>query len=283
MLLERHPDNTLFLITYAGWKFRQNSIDSAMIAAQKAVEINTRNKIRYGDEFAYSTLSSCSYSKNNFEKAKEYVELYIEKSENKENISNWTYYRLGVCYEMTGNRELAIASFKRMKRVQNKDRASDTYYFRKGQEQIIKPMDEIDRRLLRAGNDATMKDFAAAASAYKEIAQTPELDVDRRAIAVYNLADALYEAEEYTQIPAVAQQLFALKPSAETWLIPYGHFRLGQTYAKLGKITDARREFELIDDFDKYDFQNSLENRVEKELKKLNAAAPASAKIHIPK
>ncbi len=116
-LLDKYPDNALFLVTFAQWELRQDRVATAIEAAQKAIAINNTNRVQIGDELAYSVLANCYYVKNDFENARNSAELYFQKTENRDIVPNSIYYRLGICYEIAGQRDKAVAMYQQLKEV----------------------------------------------------------------------------------------------------------------------------------------------------------------------
>ena len=270
-LLLKHPDNTLFLLTYGSWQSRRENIDSALVAARKAVEINNRKKVKYGDEIAFNVLAQCYWLKNDFQSAKQNLELSIQRIENADNISNNMYYRLGVCSEVLGDRAGAVDTYKKMKPVNDKDRAWDTFNYRKGRERISAPLSDTDLDLIKAQNEAAMKHFDAALSLYGDIARSGS--IDQRCLALYGTQQVYFNQSKYDSSLAVHSELVRLRPSVEAWVIPHSYFLAGQAFEKLGKKSDAIDAFEMIEEFDDYDFQQSLENRADRELERMNSGS----------
>lgn len=268
-LLDKYPDNPLFLLTLATWELRKDNAESALVLAKKAVSINARRKIQYGDEIAYGVLSTCYFLKNDFENARKNLDLAIQKTENRQNVSNTTYYRLGVCQEILGEREKAVSTYKQLREVDMDKNPWDYQTYRLGQKRLATPIDERDILVIKAGNSMSLKNYETAKSLYKMALSDPKTSVDQRALAFYGLMQIYYDQELYNEVLTMGSQLMSLDPPHEKWLIPHGRFRLGQTYAKLDRTTEARREFDAIDDYDDYDFQSRLESRVEEEMKKL--------------
>ncbi len=268
-IMDKYPENSLFLVTFAQWQLRRDNIDSALITAQRAVEINSRRKIKFGDEFAHNVLSSCYFTRNDFEQARINIELSIEKTDNKQNIFNATYYRLGLCYDLLGQREKALAVYEQMKKAELSSNPWEYHSYRLGQKRIKSPPNEIDQMLVKAGNHQTVRAYPEALKIFSSVAEDSRADVDQRAIALYGVVQIKNDQKEYEEVISGAKQLASLSPPNEIWLVPHGLFRMGQAYAKLGRNQEARQIFDSIDEYDDYDFQDRLETRVEEALEKL--------------
>jgi tetratricopeptide (TPR) repeat protein len=269
MVIDRYPDNTLFLLTLAGWQLRLNNPDEALGLAQKAAAITDRKKFRYGEEFLYSTLGGIYYSLNEFTKARDAYALYLQKVQTREYISNWMYYRMGVSHEIAGDRTRAAEIYRMMRKADDAERAWDARYYRMGQDRLGAPLGEVDVLLIKAGNEAARKRYEPALALYNEALAKGAGNPDLQARALYGEQGIYYDHGEYPQVVTLSHQLLSTHPVRELWLIPHGYFRLGQALAKLGRTEEARQAFEKISEYDDYESQTSLESRAEEELARL--------------
>jgi tetratricopeptide (TPR) repeat protein len=268
-LLEKYPDNPLFLLTYASWELRKDNAETALEVGKKAVALNARRRIRYGDELAYNVVAVCYYLKNDFRNASAYFDSSIQRTENKHNVSNYTYYRLGISYEILGERSNAILAYAQVRKADMNGNQFEYHYYRLAQKRLRIPLGPFDILAVKAGNAHALKKYQDAAAMYNQIAMSSAADVDQRAGALYGLLQIYYDQGKYEEALQAGRELLAIRPEQEKWIIPHGRFKVGQVYARLGRTTEARREFEAVDDYDDYDFQNRLESRVEEELNKL--------------
>jgi tetratricopeptide (TPR) repeat protein len=197
----------------------------------------------------------------------------LQNIENKELVPNTIYYRLGLSYDLLGQREKAVATYRQMKKVDLSGSTWEYLPYRRGQQRIQKPPDEVDRLLIRAENEATLNHHELAMAIYREILQKHKPDIDQQALAMYGIVQSAYELKRYDEVLEMARRLVSLRPPTERWLIPHGHYRLGQAYARLGRTAEARREFDAVKSFSRYEYQTRLESRVEEELQRLNTAS----------
>lgn len=268
-LLKKYPGNALFEVLAAHWYLHANKPDEALAAAQKAADVNKRKKLHYAEEAIYSTLGGVYFSKNDFEQARDNYTLYLEKAPNRDRIGNWTYYRLGVAQEITGDRLTALETYGRMRNVDDNKRAGDTYYYRRGRELIRKPLGEADILLLKAGNGFDRKEYDVAQNLYDAALGKADGDPDLQVRILYGLQQLQFERERYEDVLATADRIFALRSRVELWIIPHALVKQGQAFARTGRQADARKAFERAAEYDEYDFQLSLENRIEEEQEKL--------------
>jgi tetratricopeptide (TPR) repeat protein len=270
-LLKQYPDNALFQVLAANWYLRINKPDEALAAAQKAAEVNTRKKLHYAEESIYSTLGGIYFNKNDFAQARDNYTVYLEKAPNRDRIGNWAYYRLGVAQEICGDRVKAVETYGRMREVEDKKRASDTYYYRRGQELIRKPLGEAEILLLKAGNSSDRKEYDTAQNLFNASLEKAGSDPDLQVRILYAVQLMQFEQERYGDVLETANRIFALRPRAELWIIPHALVKRGQALAKSGRQPEARTAFERAAEYEEYDFELSLKNRIEDELDKLDS------------
>jgi len=268
-LRREYPTNTLFLVLYAFWQHRLHNLDEAMSAVKTAIELNRQNHVRYGEELAYSTLGSIYFTRNEFDSAKVNYERYLTMTKNIERTPNWTMYRAGVACEIAGDRELAMQFYRRMKEVDDADRAWDTYYYRRGQRLLRTPLTKTQILLARADNLYRQKKFTEAIEIYRQAVNESGGNADMQALALHGLQQAQVEAGILTDALDTSLKLVTLKPAYEAWVLPHAWFELGKLYARLGRVEKARKAFDEVDEYDDYDFQSRLERRLERERTKL--------------
>jgi tetratricopeptide (TPR) repeat protein len=266
-LRKQYPENTLFLVLYAFWQHRLDNLDEAMTAARAAVELNSRKKIRYGEELAYSTLGSIYFTLNDFANAKKYYSLYMEMTHNDERTTNRSFLRAGLACEITGDRTTAIEFYRRTR--DDPDRQWDFRNYKRAQELIRHPLTEAEILLVKGDNESSQKKYSRSIELYKEAYEKANGNVDIQVRALYSIQDAQFDAEMLGDALETSNRLLALKPVNETWVIPHAWYRLGQIYAKLGRTSDARTAFDRVGEYDDYDFQERLLARVTEEVKKL--------------
>jgi tetratricopeptide (TPR) repeat protein len=269
-LLEKYPDNALFEVLAANWYLRTNKPDAALAAALKAADVNKRKKLRYAEEAVYSTLGGIYFNKNDFAKARENYAVYLEKVPNRDRIGNWAYYRLGVAQEITGDRVKALDTYGLMRKVEDKKRASDTYYYRRGQDLIRKPLEDAEILLLKAGNSLDRKEFEIAQNFLTAALEKAGGDPDLQARILYSIQLMQFEQERYGDVLETESRISALRPRVEFWILPHALVKQGQAFARTGRQAEARKAFERAAEYEEFDFELSLKNRIEGELEKLD-------------
>lgn len=271
-LIAAYPENPLFVVTYASWQSRFGNTAIALRAAEKAVEINRRSRIHYGEEFVYSTLGAIYFAMNDFPKARVNLEEYLSRVASEDYVTNWTLYRLAVSQEMTGDRGAALLTYRRMKPVDDRERANETYQYRTALRRQKEPITPCEALLIRGGNDLGRKAYDSAKARYAQVLAAAGAGADDRGRALVGLQQLYMAQEDFGSALRAGEELRGLKPEKETWVLPQGLLQLGQTLEKLGRPGDALGAFEKILDCDDYDFQKQIEERAKAEIRKLKTA-----------
>ncbi len=268
-IMSQYPTNSLFLVTYATWQLRRDQIDSAIAYGEQAVQMNASAQVKVGGEFAHSTLASAYYTKGVFEQAAGHWEEFIERSPNKDNVGNYVYYRLGICYELRGDRSRAIEAWKQMKRVTSTDRPWDSVYWRRAQLLISAPMSSVDVALVMASNEAQRGRRDNAIAIYRSAAHLAHGDPERQSQAIYGIAQTAFQCDDDRTVLVEAPRVLQLRPRRELWVIPHTLLVLGRSQARLGMVDDAQRTLEQALSYEDYDWEMNVRGRVERELEKL--------------
>ena len=269
LVMDRYPTNSLFLVTYASWQLRRDQIDSAIAIGERAIAVNEKAQVRIGDEYAHSTLASAYFAKGKFQEASGHWEQYIDRSENKENVGNYVYYRLGICYELAGDRQRAITTWNSMLKSTDEDRPWDSVYWRRAQLFIDAPMSSVDIALIAASNEAQRGRRDRALAIYRAAAKEAEHDVERRAQALYGVAQSAYQCDDDRTVMDVVAEIVRLRPRREEWVIPHALLILGRAQSRQGLIDEAKRTFEQALSYEDYDWEANVRGRVEREVEKL--------------
>jgi tetratricopeptide (TPR) repeat protein len=270
-LLLRYPENTLFYVLYASWLSRDNRLDEALEALRRASAINARKTIKYGEEFIYSTRATIEYTRNDFASARDDYALFLEKIAQREKIPAVTYYRIAVTREVLGDRAGALAMCREIEKASGRGGWNESYFQRKGRELSEQSLRAAEILIIRGGNASTRKDFDSAVVHYRQAVDAAANDPDLRARALYGLQQALFEKGNDTAAIAAGREVVSLRPAIETWTVPHAWFQLARSFGRIGQRAEGLEALRKAEEFDDYDFQQSLEGRLEAEKKKLGA------------
>jgi tetratricopeptide (TPR) repeat protein len=272
-LIQRHPDNTLFLVLYSSWQLREGNLDEALTYIDRASEVNARKAIKYGEEFIHSTRASIAYSRNDFATARTEYDQFLEKHTHRNMVPNFTYYRIAVARDITGDRSGAIEVCRMMKEGNPTGGPNDASLYRRGMELAARPLTAGQIALIEADNVYHRKLYDSSFVYFRKAVETSGNDPDVRLRALYGMQQVYYDINQDTDAVKVGEEAVAIKPIRELWVVPHSYFKLAQSFARLGRFADASRTLDRIEDFDDYDNQKSLERRVQEERAKLKDIA----------
>lgn len=268
-LTRQYPDNTLFLLTEANWYRWMGRLDEALHLAERAAAVNERRNIDLGRELAYSTLAGIQFTLNRFDQAQASYRQYLRYLSSPALLTNFITFRIGLLSELFGDRARALEYYAKAHEPRNKDDEREKYFLRKCRDRMTRPVTASEILAVRADNELAQKQYETAFLLADSALAVAGTDPDLRALPLHVQQRARLEQDRYAESIALGQTLELLSPRRELWLIPQGLFVAAQAYEKLGNIDEARRCLKHISDFDDYDYQSNLENRVDEELRKL--------------
>jgi hypothetical protein len=149
-------------------------------------------------------------------------------------------------------------------------RPYEQYYFRRSQELLARPLTPAEVALIKAGNAAGAKNHVASLQLAEEASRLASGEPESLSRALLAMIQAQYELKRYDDVVQTAPRIFSLHPQREQWVLPHAYFKLGQSLAQLNRKDDARNAFNMVDEFDDYDFQERLERNVAEEIEKLD-------------
>lgn len=268
-LLKRYPENTVFLVLASNWYLRLDSLNEALSFAELALRVNEKKAIRYGEEFIYSTLGNVHFSRNEFVQAKVSFASYLRKAANQEKITNRALYRAGLSFEISGNRAEAVEIYRRLQAENEWNSAYMSHLYKRAQQLLRHPLTGAEIDLIKGENDQDRRRYDSAAAWYSVALLRCGDDQDLRARILYRIQSLQFDRGQFAEALQTAQEISLLKPTIDLWVLPHALYLQGATYERLGKTTEAVESFDRAKDFDDYDFQESLERRLEAGLKRL--------------
>jgi tetratricopeptide (TPR) repeat protein len=268
-LCSEYPENTLFLILRASLAQRDGRPDEALRDALEALRRNDQHPLRYVEEIACNTLGWIYFARNDFASARKYYMMYPDSLRVPERVNNWMWYRYGVASELSGDRETAVAAYARVRNSKDDLRPNDAYYYRRARELITRPLTEAEALMVRASNASGAKDHRTAMQLYDDATRLSGGDPEISGRALVGLLQSQYELNLFDDVVRTAPRLFVLNPQKELWVLPQGYCKLGQALARLGRKEEARHALKMVGEYDDYEFQEQLEQRVDEEMKKL--------------
>jgi tetratricopeptide (TPR) repeat protein len=261
-----YPENSLFLVLRSAWDLRIGKLNEALADARKAYDLNSRRPVRYAGTLALGALGTALFAHNDLPGARRYYEEYMRDLHAPERVTNWMWYRIGVTFELTGDRAKAVAAYGRMKSGGDGTRPWEAFYTRKMREYLSTPLNEAEGFLIRASNEYQAKKYASALMLFSSAENAAGTNPDQLGRGLLGVAQCNLELGDSTGAVDNATRLVTLTPERETWVIPHGYYVLGKALARQGKIAEAQEAWHKVSEYDDYDFQDGLEHDVEREL-----------------
>lgn len=265
-----YPANSLFSFTLAVWEMRRSDLQSAKNRLAEIVQMEQSTTIGVKSLAMYK-LAECHFRLGDYIGARRTYEKFLEEYRD-ENYIATANYRIGICYEMTNEREKALPFYRKATQAARRH-GDDAYAGRKAEERLTAAVSFIDTTIIKAQNFLKAGEYEQAMALYSSLVVMTTISPSQRAEAVYGLGEAHYEKKLFTEALEYFKKVLTIDVGQrEVWLHPWSHYQAGLCYLKLGDAAKAREHFEKIDEYDDYDYKNWLTFRTEREIEKLKKA-----------
>jgi len=255
-LIKKYPDNLLFNYSMGVLEIKKKNLSQAEKIISKILKTNETNfkELVYFSNFL---MGDIYFKENNFETAKEYYIAFLT-SYNQKDYKGIASYRLGVCYELTSDRNTGIKFFNQSDKG-NMDLEDDIFAKRKGGEYAKRSIASTEADVLKAANLIDQGNCKEAID--KLIICLDQVKSDRlKAEANYYISTALFFLGKYEEAIKFANASKGFNSSEESWIKPFADYYIAQCMLKLNKKEDAQKMIEEAEDFNNYDYQNKLKN-----------------------
>jgi tetratricopeptide (TPR) repeat protein len=255
-MLKKYPDNLLFNYSMAIVEIKRKNPLQAEKIISKIIKSNESNfkELIYFSNFL---MGDVNYKLNKFEEAKEYYQNFL-KSNNQKDYKGIASYRLGVCYEITGDRNTAVNYFSQSGKG-NMDLDDDIYAKRMGEIYAKRTMALGETDLLKISNLTEQGKYKEAVNQLIQLYSTVKTDRLRAEINYY-LSEASFYAGSYEDASRFANLAIGYNGSDETWVKPFSGYYLAKSYKQKGKNEEALKIINQTEDNNNFDYQNKLKN-----------------------
>ncbi len=255
-MLKKYPDNLLFNYSLAVIEIKRKNPLLAEKIISKIIKTDESNfkELIYFSNFI---LGDINYKLNNFESAKLYYNKFIT-SNNQKDYKGIASFRLGVCYEITGDRNTAVNYFN-MAGKGNMDLDDDIFAKRMGEIFAKRTMAQSEIDVLKASNLIEQGKFKDAIIKLNQLYASMKTDRLRAEINYY-LSEASFYAGNFDDAARFANLSIGYDGSDATWIKPFSGYYLAKSYKQEGKYNEALRTIDLAEDKNNYDYQNKLKN-----------------------
>lgn len=259
-LVERYPDNIYFRHGL-GESLRQTGAHR-QAKQQFEMVLDSEKTGRYPRllSMAYYALGSTYYELNEFNHALTCYKRAVEAANTNSQKSHWvlplSYYQMGLCYEILGDRKTAVSHYEQVKK-------DDQGTYKYARDRLKTPMLAVDIALIRGRNLFRTKNFEAALATFERIlgrinAGETGYPPEKAAEAHYNIGKTHYERYDYQSAINAFQQALALETD-DDWVKPWTNYRLGECYRALGEHENALRVYDLAYKFDDNDLRFEID------------------------
>lgn len=265
-LLRDFPANTVFLYAKGFLKLRQNNVAAALPYFLRMKELNN-GYFSLINKYADLRLGECYFRSGDYKRARDGYSAFLALS-GKGQFEAMASYHAGLGAELMGDRASALRFYLRAKNA-DAIHGDDVYATRHAAKLLVSPLSPIDSMFIMARNSHRSGAYKKALEAYTGIVQHSSSTEDERAEALYRTGEWLFEQDRYDEAVNQLRSVLRLKVVSEQWVKPWAHFMMGQIAVKKNDLVLARKEFEIVGDYDSYDHKNWLTFRAERELEKL--------------
>jgi hypothetical protein len=151
----------------------------------------------------------------------------------------------------------------------DRDRTSSVYWYRRGQELARRPLTRAEILLIEGTNFATRKEHGEAHRVLRDALANAGNDADIQLRILYTRQGILFDQENWSGVIETSRQIMMHRPVGDLWILPHALVREAQAAAKLGRREEALRLLDEAGRYEDYDFQESLEGRMEEEQERL--------------
>ncbi|MDP2208381.1 MAG: DUF3808 domain-containing protein [Bacteroidota bacterium] len=256
-LADKYTQNPFYLQRYGNillyWLRRA---DEAIVVLKKAITIQNSEAERFIST-SYSSLSDAYRFKNNFTESIQWGQKYVSSKDIDSSAKDYTYYRIGLCYELLGDRTTAIQNYQRAGK--NTD----------AQERIKAPLTYADIILVKMSNNFEAGDYQDVIKSANELMTISSLNEDQRGEKYFRIGRAYFELGNFDNAIEMFGQVLQIKNFKQNWILPNTHYRLGLAQLKVGNKQKAKKEFKTALKFKDYTGERRIKYGIESELDKL--------------
>lgn len=264
-LTKLYPNSTAFNYALGLIYYQTKATDKAKASLTKAAQ-----DLMSGGEndfacYALFRLADIELRLNHFAEAKAHFITYQQHG-NFPTYQAQTFFKLGLCCELLGQRDAAVSYFSR---AQTKsDNPDELYAQRKARQYSLAPLSPATRTLWLGRNAFDAGDYKAALSELETLG-APALTDDEKAEWHYRLARCYDESGNDAK--AVDSYQAATKAGAkqERMFAPFSRFHLAKLYMRQKKVDLAADEFEKAARYVSYDYDKGLQRDLIVETDKL--------------
>lgn len=258
-LVRRYPKNLLFNFSLAWVEFELNELNNAEKHLRYVINSNDKLYPFVSSNSNY-LLGNVFFARNQFNSSRVYYQNYLKTAIN-DDYKGFANLRIGLCYELTGNRKEAVKYYDKSSNG-NADIEEDLYAERKGNEFEDKKLSANDIRLIKITNLIKQNKLDAAEDSLQKFLEQNKISNDQKAEATFHLCEVNYKQRQYAKALDFVVECINIPVEQERWVHAYAHYFGAWISYQQKKFVDAKLFVLQIDEIGEFDFRNSLENKI---------------------
>ena len=255
-LISKYPNNILFNYSFAVLNIKMRRLNEAQ---KILVKILNHPDTTFKQIFSFSRflMGDVFYKKNMFDTAKVYYEKFLNTTTDND-YEGIAYYRLAVCFEVTGDRVDAKKYFG-MTDKGNMDIEDDIFAKRKGEVYFKRPLTNIEISLIKAKNYIDSGKYKIAVDSLSTLLEKINTDELKAEVYLY-LSEANYYLGNYNESLNYALTSKLLNINEEKWIKPFASYYAARDNKKMGHTAAVKSFIDEAKSFSDYDYQKKLKN-----------------------
>jgi len=257
-LIGKYPKNLLFNYSYAVLNIKMRKLNEAQKLLVKIIR-RQDTTFKQITSFSWFLMGDVFYKKNMFDSAKIYYENFLNTSTDND-YKGIAYYRLAVCYEITGDR-LQAKDYFGMTDKGNMDIEDDIFAKRRGEIYFKRPMTKMEIDLTKAKNYIDSGKYKTAIDSLSALLSKIKTD-ELKAEVYLDLSEANYYLGNYNESLNYALTSKLLNINEEKWIKPFACYYAARADQKIGDTTAVKSFIDEADSYSDYDYQKKIKNLI---------------------
>lgn len=269
-LKTKYPTSPAVWMLWGGLLAQQDKMSEAIQAYEMSLEYNKGKDSEIIFRTAYGALSNAYFRMNIYDRSSEYGRKFLALLTKDDNQNN-RLYSTGVSLELMGDRNAAMEFYRRARTDIKDENQWEKYWLRKLREREAAPLTRTDSLLIAADNNRATGKLTDAARDYNTLqsAQVMNYNDDIKSQINHGLGQLSFKQKDYNKAIEYFKLNTALNPPNENWLVPEAYYQIGRCYLRLGKKSEAQKNFDIAMDIDyEYDFKDAMDGKIKNELSK---------------
>ncbi len=258
-LIQKYPANLLFNYSYSVLKLKQKDLNTSEKILRKIIVKNNPDFIQI-ISFSNFLIGDIFYRRNEFDSAEVYYLDFLTTTPDKD-YKGIASYRLAVCYEITGNRQLAEIYFNQAQKG-NMDIEDDIYAKRKGELYSKRAISPNEISIIKYHNDIEAGKYKLAYDSLLTMLDKIK-SKNLKGEVYYYLAEASFNLGNYKESISYVDSTLRVDSSNEKWVKPFASYYGALSSKKLSDSTAVSEFVEKAEDYNDFDYQNKLKNMLE--------------------